>query len=322
MARRLVRIHSLTPVCDAIVEAMARAVDARLASIAAVEPGERRLAIKATYGYPVLLVEHLRIEPGAGVFGLVYQSGRPLRVADAMGFSRNHRRRRPRYRTDSFLAIPISAGDEVLAVVCVADRKDHQSFTALDVSALRALTPPAVLALARAHALAQAQTYAQAAAVDPGSGLFNRRYFHIRIEEELQRSQRHQRSVALLMLDLDDFKAVNDSYGHLIGDAIIKETAGILRQSVRVFDVCTRFGGEEFAIIMAGSGLQSAATVAERIRARVEAYRSPEHILADLSLTVSIGVAVSIPGITAHELISRAGEQLHLAKRAGKNCVR
>jgi len=210
----------------------------------------------------------------------------------------------------------------VIAVVCVADRVDDRAFTRSDVSALRALAAPAALALARERAAARAEAYAHAAAVDPVSGLFNRRYFHVRLEEELQRSRRHEIPLALLMMDIDDFKAVNDIYGHLAGDGVIKETAEIVRRAVRVFDVCTRFGGEEFAVIMPASSEEGASAVAERIRVRVAAFRSAERPLEDLRVTVSIGLALSEPGMTARDLINRADEALYAAKRSGKNRVR
>lgn len=321
LARRLSKMPGMTPVCTAIVEAMATAVRARLAAIAIVDPSDRRLSIKATYGYPLMLVEHMRIEPGEGVFGFAFETAKVLRVPGTAGPAPRPVRRRPRYRTDSFIALPILAGEDVLAVVCVADRVDDRAFTRSDVSALRALAAPAALALARERAAARAEAYAHAAAVDPVSGLFNRRYFHVRLEEELQRSRRHEIPLALLMMDIDDFKAVNDVYGHLAGDGVIKETAEIVRRAVRVFDVCTRFGGEEFAVIMPASSEESASAVAERIRARVAAYRSPERPLEDLRVSVSIGLALSEPGMSARDLIAHADEALYVAKRSGKNRV-
>ena len=268
-----------------------------------------------------MLVEHMRIEPGEGIFGFAFETGKLLRAPGGRGTPRPMRRR-PRYRTESFIALPILAGDEVLAVVCVADRVDDRPFTRPDLSAMRALAAPAALALARERASARAEAYAHAAAVDPVSGLFNRRYFHVRLEEELQRSRRHEIPLALLMMDIDDFKAVNDAYGHLVGDVVIKETAEIVRRAVRVFDVCTRFGGEEFAVIMPASSDESATAVAERVCARVAAFRPPERGLEALRVSVSIGLALSEPGMTARDLVTRADEALYDAKRAGKNCVR
>ena len=272
LARRLSRARGLREVYEAIVHRMPMAVRARIAALAVPDPSDGRLTIVATHGYPRELVEHLRIEPRSGVFGSVFQSGRVLLVK---GFDSAlaTRPRRPRYRTDSFIAIPLVGGREVLGVLCVTDRRDDQPFTADDVSILRAMAAPAALALGREHALVQAEGFALTAAIDPLSGAFNRRHFHMRLEEELQRSRRHALSLGFLMIDIDDFKGVNDSFGHLAGDAVIRDVAEILRRSVRVFDVCARFGGEEFAIIMPGSVVESATMVAERIRERIESYR-------------------------------------------------
>jgi diguanylate cyclase (GGDEF)-like protein len=123
------------------------------------------------------------------------------------------------------------------------------------------------------------------------------------------------------MIDLDDFKMVNDRFGHLAGDSVIKEVAVILRRTVRMFDVCTRYGGEEFAILMPNSGAQSAATVAERIRRRIESYRFTEPSLVSLSATARIGLAVSTAQLLPRDLIERADQALYQAKTLGKNRV-
>jgi diguanylate cyclase (GGDEF)-like protein len=218
--------------------------------------------------------------------------------------------------------MPIRAGEDVLGVICVTDRANSGPFTQDHVATLRALAGLAALALGRERALVQAENFALTAAIDPVSGVFNRRHFHVRLEEELQRAKRHQLSLAFLMIDMDDFKSINDSFGHLAGDAVIRDVAEILRRSVRVFDVCARFGGEEFAIIMPGSVVESASLVAERIRERIEHYRPTDPGLGALRLTASIGLAVSAAGISGREFIARADHALYLAKRDGKNRVR
>jgi diguanylate cyclase (GGDEF)-like protein len=306
-------------VCQTVLKHVVRALPCRIAAFA-VPNEDGQLSILATHGYPLTLVEHLRIPPGTGVLGSVYQRGTPLRVLDvATHPAIGHRR--SRYRTDSFVAVPLVAGSDVLGVVALTDRLDGGVFSRDDLSSLRALVAPASLALSRERQRRQAERYALSAAIDPVSGLYNRRYFESRLEEELQRARRSATPVALLMLDIDDFKGVNDRFGHLAGDSVIRDVAEILRRSVRAFDVCTRYGGEEFAVLMPGNGPESAAATAERIRERVELYQPTDPALVGLKVTASLGISATVDG-AARELIEHADRALYAAKRSGKNQVR
>ena len=318
LTRALGGVEGVKDVCATTLRHMARAVPSRLAAFA-IPIEENRLAIVATHGYPLELVHSIRIVPGSGIIGSVYQRRTPLRVPDVTAFG-GLRRSRPRYRTKSFVALPVSAGRRVLGVVCVTDRVDDGPFTRADMSMFRALTAPTALALSREQAKGQAEVFARAAAVDPVSGLFNRRYFHSRLEEEVQRARRHRTPIGLLMIDIDDFKRINDRLGHVAGDTVIGGVAEIIRGSVRSFDTCARYGGEEFAVVMPASGEENVANVAERIRRRIEEYRGELPALADLRVTASIGLSVSCEA-SARELINRADRALYSAKHAGKNRV-
>ena len=317
LTRLLGRIEGLGAVGQLLVRHVARCVQSRFVAFA-VPMGENELAIVATHGYPLDLVKMLRITPGAGVIGSVYEKGAPMLVEDITTVP--GLQRRSRYRTKSFIAVPISAGSDVLGVVCVADRLDNAAFNRVDLSNLRALAAPAALALARERARRDADEFARAAVMDPVSGLFNRRYFHERLEEELDRARRQNTTVTLLMIDIDNFKGINDRFGHLAGDMVIRGVGDILKRSVRKFDLCTRFGGEEFAIVMPGSGPENAVPVAERICQRIEGFRPADAELAELRVTASIGMAVA-QGISGRELIARADQALYTAKQAGKNRV-
>jgi diguanylate cyclase (GGDEF)-like protein len=320
MLHRLARVSGLLAVSDTIIRHAADAVDARLGALAVTQAGDPgQASIIATFGYPRALVEHVRIEPGAGVIGTVMRSRKPLHATTANG---SIGARRPRYHTSSFVAVPILGDREVLGAICVTDRRGDEAFSRQDVAALRMFAAGAALALERERALDSAEAYAHAATVDPVTGVFNRRYFQVRLDEELQRSHRHQIPLALLMIDVDDFKRVNDSHGHLAGDTILRDVGDILRRSVRVFDVCARFGGEEFVIIMPGSTSENAMRIAERIRERIEHYRPADGVLAMTHVTVSVGLAVSSAGATVGQLLERADQALYEAKRAGKNCIR
>jgi len=318
LARALGRTTGLEEVCAVVLRHVVRSIPSRLASFA-VASEEGPLAIVATHGYPVELVDGLRIAPGSGIIGAVYRDRAPLWAADVAAVQ-PHRRRRPRYRTASFAAVPVAAGGDVLGVVCVSDRLDDQAYSREDVSRIRALTAPAALALERERARRQADAFARAAIIDPLSGLYNRRYFHDRLEEELQRARRQRTPVAVLMIDIDDFKSINDRFGHMAGDTVIKGVSEILRRSVRKFDLCTRFGGEEFAIVMPGTGVDGAAGIAERIRQRIEAFQADERELSSLRVTASVGVSATVD-LSPRELIVHADNALYAAKRAGKNRV-
>ncbi len=124
------------------------------------------------------------------------------------------------------------------------------------------------------------------------------------------------------MGDVDDFKTINDTHGHQIGDAVLQVVGAIIRSAVRVFDVCARYGGDEFAILMPSTDHASAAACAERIRRRVSEYRGDPVAPILPTLTMSVGVAVIEAGDTPAELLLRADRALYQAKAAGKNCVR
>jgi diguanylate cyclase (GGDEF)-like protein len=317
MMRRLPRARGIGPVADLVLRHAARAVDATMGALA-VARADGHAAIVATHGYSRALVEHIRIAQGAGVIGRVIETRQPVLVEGPDP----QRPRRLRYRTTSYVAVPLLAGSDVLGALCVTDRAGDRPFDRRDVATLRMFAAGAALALERERALDSAEAHAHAAAIDPVSGVFNRRYLQVRLGEELQRSRRHDIPLALLLIDIDDFKIVNDSYGHLAGDLVLRDVAEILRRSVRVFDVCARFGGEEFVIIMPGSTAESALRIAERIRERIEAYRPADRLLATLRITVSVGLAVSEAGTTVSQLLARADGALYAAKHAGKNRIR
>jgi diguanylate cyclase (GGDEF)-like protein len=152
--------------------------------------------------------------------------------------------------------------------------------------------------------------------------LFNKRYLLDRLDAELKFAQRHKTAVSLLLLDLDHFKKVNDTLGHLAGDAVLASIAAALGKAVRNEDVVARYGGEEMAIILRAISIDSAAHMAERMRRVVETTAVPFDG-KELRVTVSIGVAEypTTPARTIDELIEAADKALYRAKNSGRNRV-
>ncbi len=160
----------------------------------------------------------------------------------------------------------------------------------------------------------------QVSIIDPLTGIFNRR----KISENIDMLKQQQSSFAIVLLDLDYFKDINDKYGHDIGDIVLQQVAGILTENIHEEDIVGRFGGEEFIILTRGGQLAKAIDIAERCRKAIE----KEVILLDtqrkISITASFGVAASINpfGITKEEIIRQADQALYLAKKNGRNQVR
>jgi diguanylate cyclase (GGDEF)-like protein len=163
---------------------------------------------------------------------------------------------------------------------------------------------------------------AHLATVDALTGISNRRHFDERLAQEVQRARREQAGLALLMIDIDDFKILNDTRGHPAGDGVLREVADILRRSVRSFDVCARYGGEEFVILMPGASAATAYQVAERIRRHTEVHFSESWRFGGIGRpTLSIGVSSTPGDLTGEALVAAADAALLVAKGAGKNIV-
>jgi diguanylate cyclase (GGDEF)-like protein len=172
-------------------------------------------------------------------------------------------------------------------------------------------------AMAIRHAqLFQAQE--ENALTDELTKLPNRRALAQRFLQEMQRARRHKKGITFVMIDLDHFKQVNDTYGHLNGDAVLHELAQILVTGARESDVCARYGGEEFALILPETTEAGARVLAERIRAKVAAATFP----GGLKLTISVGVAATDYAALFTQLIDRADQALYTAKQGGRNQVR
>jgi diguanylate cyclase (GGDEF)-like protein len=152
------------------------------------------------------------------------------------------------------------------------------------------------------------------------TGLYNRQYFDEIIERSIEEFDRYGKKFSLLFIDIDDFKAVNDNYGHVVGDFVLKYVADVIKRSIRKVDLAFRYGGEEFVVVMPNTNLESAAKVADRIlndlRKTVFKYKN-----IDIKLTASIGLQEMKKGCNASQLVEEADKRMLKAKFSGKNRV-
>jgi diguanylate cyclase (GGDEF)-like protein len=159
---------------------------------------------------------------------------------------------------------------------------------------------------------------------DPLTGLFNRRAFHENLTVEIERSRRLKSPMSLAMVDIDDFKSINDRYGHICGDTVLVELSDMIRSEIRKLDFAARLGGEEFGIILTGSGLLEALKVLDRLRDRINRLRVYcAEIDTFVSPTCSMGLACYKGNKTINpaELINEADKALYTAKAQGKNRI-
>lgn len=161
----------------------------------------------------------------------------------------------------------------------------------------------------------------QAALTDPLTGVYNRSVMETALRREIPLARRNKTSLSLIILDIDRLKSVNDKYGHAAGDYLIKAVADAVSQSLRETDILSRFGGDEFAILLSNTGRRGAAVLAENIRQKIERLVCVFESNA-IKASASIGVASLTSKEQDHSLFSRADEALFEAKRKGRNCIK
>ena len=168
-------------------------------------------------------------------------------------------------------------------------------------------------------------TYSQAKDmlfIDDLSGLFNHRYLEVALERELKRAERYASHLAILFLDIDYFKVVNDTHGHLVGSRVLKEMGALLKKSVREVDVVIRYGGDEYTVILVETGFEIAGIVAERIRGLVASHVFLASEGFNIRLTCSIGFSCCPDDtMSKQELLEMADQAMYAGKSSGKNCV-
>lgn len=215
-----------------------------------------------------------------------------------------------------FLAVPLKAHQRVCGALFLT--REGETFTARELRLLRIYCNQAAVAIENAIVYERVENLA---ATDGLTGLFNRRYFESALTRELSRADRSGTAFALLLLDIDHFKSFNDTYGHAMGDLVLKKVATTLRRCLRQADVLARFGGEEFVVLLPQVSSDGAVDSAERIRASLE--RSGIHPGGPRKrVTMSIGLAMFPEhGESAESLLRAADEALYAAKERGRNCV-
>jgi diguanylate cyclase (GGDEF)-like protein len=319
----LARIDSMDELCSTLLNRFCELVRATSGSIMLHDQDRDMLAISAVRGMNPALANKFFVRMGSGIAGRVASTGQPLLVNDIVNDGRFPVGRRPRFRTGSFISVPLICTGELIGVLNLADREDRQPFTDADLQLLQRVSGHAAAIMRRVKAQEGIRQLEILSVTDPLTELYNRRFLERRMDEELARSIRYGLRLSVMLLDLDSFKLYNDICGHQAGDRALQQVARILKRSVREIDVVTRYGGEEFCVLLPETPNLDAMYVAERIRYGIEhELFAGEENLPRGSLTISIGISTYPDnGSSAEELISSADVALYRAKADGRNKI-
>ena len=215
----------------------------------------------------------------------------------------------------SRMSIPLISFGQTLGVLTLHSSTIN-AFRESELQSLESVADICANSIQNAHYVERVK---QLAYLDGLTGIFNRRFFELRIMEEVERARRYGTAMAVIMADIDQFKRLNDEFGHLLGDEVLRQVSSIFHQQVRKTDVVCRYGGEEFALLLTQTNVDQAFAVADKLRKLIEKWQFPG---VPRAITISAGVAAfPLHGKNRDELVRAADSGLYLAKQSGRNRV-
>lgn len=311
---------------------LARALDLTHSSVIIAKAGDKTGVVATAFEQPSLHDLEIELARYPEVLAALKKQ-RPVLIPDVMTCGQYAELREIWKREGtsipvrSIMAVPFTLGDETTGVFLLRRTPEKPMFNDADADFAVSVIRGAVAAIQKVHVLEAARAdnarLDMLAHTDPVTHLLNRRGLVRRLSAELDRVRRYNSPLALLLIDLDRFKQVNDTYGHLAGDNVLTEMGNLLQRATRSVDVVARYGGEEFVIVLPETGAEGALVFAERIRERIATHKFTFAPGITSHITASIGVA-NFPSTGVHspeELLHSADLALYRAKESGRNTV-
>jgi len=297
-----------------IVEKASQILSADKCSLMLFDNDSRELHIESAKGISDDIVAVTKIKLGEQIAGHVAQSEEALLVKNIDYDKRFKRHEKSSYVSRSFMSASIRREHKLIGVLNVTDKNSavQGTFNELDLKILSTIVRQAAVAIDNAKLYHDLEYLSS---TDPLTDLFNYRTFVKKLDYEISRLKRYSGTLSLLMIDIDNFKFINDTYGHLQGDDLLRKVSAIFQENLRDLDTICRYGGDEFAVILPGTNSEQARIVAEKLREKVEGYSFKE------KLSLSIGIAQYHPGSNRYDLTQRADQALYKAKKMGKNRI-
>lgn len=320
VAKALTSSLNLDSILQTIMEKMAEYFRPDTWSLLMVDEEKSELYFAIAVGDAAEALKTVRLKLGEGIAGWVAQHGESLLVPDVYTDPRFAKRidEMTKWQTRSIICIPLKSKHRVLGVIQLIN-VDMQGFGGNEMLLLQALADYAAIAIDNARAVEKIQ---ELTITDDCTGLYNARHLYKTLEAEVYRSARFGYEFSILFLDLDHFKLVNDSHGHLIGSRLLAEIGYAIKSHLRLIDYAFRYGGDEFVVLLPQTSKEAALVVARRLR---DVFRTDHWLKADglnLNIRASMGVATFPEDAkSAHEIIRQADEMMYVVKNTTRDNV-
>ncbi len=320
LARSLTSSLDLDTILRTILEYMERTIEAELWTLLMLDESRQELYYALASGGEQAQLRDLRVKRGEGVAGWVLEHGETLIVPEAADDPRvrgGNAAKPPKVR--SVIALPLRGRTGTQGAIEIFNPRAEQ-MTDYTIAFLHILADHAAIAIENARDVSKIQ---QLTITDDTTGVFNVRHLYKVLEKELERAVRKNVPVSLAFLDLDRFKLVNDAHGHLVGSELLARTAQRLQELSRENDVCFRYGGDEFVILMPGTGIHAAHEQACRLHHELTGTSFGMKGGLQLKVSASVGLATAPDdGTSLHAVIGAADARMYLVKSNGRGQVK
>jgi len=320
VAKALTSSLDLDSILQTIMEKMAEYFRPDTWSLLMVDEERQDLYFAIAVGSAAEALKNVRLKVGEGIAGYVAKHGERLIVPDVYTDPRFAKRidEMTRWETRSIICFPVRSRLRVLGVIQLVN-VDMRHFTDQEIYFLQSLCDYAAIAIENARAVEKIQ---ELTITDDCTGLFNARHLYKTLETEVYRSARFGYEFTILFIDLDHFKNVNDTHGHLIGSKLLSEVGYLIKAQLRLIDYAFRYGGDEFVVLLPQTGKDSALVVAKRLRDSLRTSLFCREEGLNLNIRASIGVATyPHDGKTPHDVIRQADEMMYLVKNTTRDNI-
>ncbi|MBI4726478.1 diguanylate cyclase [candidate division TA06 bacterium] len=321
VARTLNSTLKLKEVLDIVMTKIKDLIKAEAWSILMLDEASQELVFEVALGEKGDQIREMRLAMGQGVAGWVAQQGQPVIVPDVAKDQRFFKGmdNKTGFKTRSIIATPLISRGRLIGVFEIINKLGPEPFNQKDMGLLQTLTDHAAIAIENARLYEKAQ---KLAITDDLTGLSNSRHCDLFFNKALAEAKKQGRNLSVLFIDLDHMKEVDDTYGHLLGGQTLKEVADRIGALVKPPDLASRYGGDEYVIILPFKGTAEAKSLAETVRKKIEAEPFLTAHQLSCKITASIGIAVfPAHGQTMDELLSKADKAMYRVKETGKNRV-